>query len=212
LPESPQIDPQAPETPPPPPPPPPGIMMPWEVPGAGPKAFFATMYGIMAKPRWALSAQPAASWPRWVGFAVGIWLLVFFARYLFTIAWSVQSSGGMSVLLFGILGMLIQAAIFLPIYSGAVHLTIRILGKGRPAPPFALVLRLVCYSQVTTAALLLPMVGIFVHLLWNIYVLAIALSVSLGQDKRSAILAVVLPMIGFFLLGVMLAGLGMAGV
>ncbi|MFH2127447.1 MAG: hypothetical protein ABIK12_13080, partial [Pseudomonadota bacterium] len=132
MPESPHIDPQAPETPP-PPPPPPGIMMPWEVPGAGPKAFFATMYGIMAKPRWALSAQPAASWPRWVGFAVGMWLLVFFARYLFTIAWSVESSGGMPVLLFGILGMLIQAAIFLPIYSGAVHLTLRVLGKGRPS-------------------------------------------------------------------------------
>lgn len=206
MPEPPPDFPSEPQAPPPPPPP---IIMPWEVPGAGPKAFFATMYGIMAKPRWALSAQPAASWPRWTGFALGMWLLVFFARYLFTFAWSVEPTGGAVILLWAIFGMLIQAAVFLPVYSGAVHLTLRLLAKGRPSPPFALVLRLVCYSQVTTAALLLPMVGIFVHLLWNIYVLATALSVGLGQDKRNAILGVVLPMIGFFLLGVFLAGLGM---
>jgi hypothetical protein len=186
-------------------------MMPWEMPGAGAKAFFATMYGIMAKPRWALSARPAAAWPRWVGFAVGMWLMVFLARYLFSVAWSVETSGGVSVLLWGIMGMFIQAAIFLPIYSGAVQLTLKILGKGLPAPPFALVLRLVCYSQVTTAALLLPVVGIFAHLLWNIYVLSIALSVGLGQDKRNAILGVLLPMIGFFLLGVFWASLVVAG-
>ncbi|MBU1275394.1 MAG: hypothetical protein KJ720_08455 [Proteobacteria bacterium] len=204
MPDSPIDAPEAPQVPPPPP-----IMMPWEVPGAGIKAFFATAYGIMARPRWALAAQPAASWPRWAGFAVGLWLLVFLARYLLHLAWIAGPAGGVAVLLWGILGMLVQAVVFLPIYSGAVHLTLRILAKGRPSPPFALVLRLVCYSQVTTAALLLPMVGIFAHLLWNVYVLATALTVGLGQDKRSAILGVVLPMIGFFLLGMLLASLGM---
>lgn len=187
-------------------------MMPWEVPGAGARAFFATMYGIMARPRWALSAMPAAAWPRWVGFAVGMWLLVFLARYLLHLAWNPGPLGGLGVLVWGLFGMLVQAAVFLPIYSGAVHLTLKLLTKGHPAPPFLLVLRLVCYSQVTTAALLLPVVGIFAHLFWNVYVLATALAVGLNQDKRNAILGVVLPMIAFFLLGMLLASLGMRGV
>jgi hypothetical protein len=205
LPDTSYDDGQGPEAPPP-------IQMPWENPGAGAKAFFGTMYGIMAKPRWALSARPAASWPRWVGFAVGMWLLVFLARYLFIFAWSLEDTGGgISVLLLGLVGMFIQAAIFLPIYSGAVHLTLRVLAKNGPYPPFSLVLRLVCYSQVTTAALLVPMIGIFAHLLWNIYVLSVGLNVGLGQDKRTAILGVVLPMVGFFLLGMLLAGLSLGG-
>ncbi len=186
-------------------------LLPWEAPGAGIKEFFLTMYGIMARPSWALAAPPAGPWPRWAGFALVMWFLVFMARFLLSWAWSAGAMGGLEMLAWGILGMVVQAAIFLPLYSGAVCLALKMLTQGQAAapPPFAPVLRAVCYSQVSTAAMLLPMVGIIVHLVWNVALLSMALRASLGLSKRTALLGVILPMLAFFLLGLVLASLGM---
>ncbi|MCF8034369.1 MAG: hypothetical protein K9K66_10320 [Desulfarculaceae bacterium] len=189
-------------------PPPSGL--PWEAPGAGIREFFLSMYGIMARPSWALSAPPGGAWPRWAGFALIMWFVVFIARYLLSWAWSMGDMGGPEMLLWGILGMLIQAAVFLPLYSGAVYLTINLLLRGRPAPPYPLVLRAVCYSQVSTAAMLIPMVGIFAHMIWNVWLMAVGLRAGLGIDRRTALLGVILPMVGFFVLGMLLASLGLA--
>jgi hypothetical protein len=185
-------------------------VLPWEAPGAGVKEFFLTMYGIMARPSWALAAPLAGPWPRWAGFALIMWFLVFLARYLLSWAWSAGAMGGLEMLAWGIMGMVVQAAIFLPLYSGAVYLTLKLLTQGQNPPPFAPVLRAVCYSQVSTAAMLLPMVGIIAHIVWNVALLSIALRASLGLTRRTALLGVILPMIAFFLLGLALASLGMA--
>ncbi|MCB2228739.1 MAG: hypothetical protein KQH53_18840 [Desulfarculaceae bacterium] len=197
----------SPETPPPPPPP---SALPWEAPGAGIKEFFLSTYGIMARPSWALSAPPGGGWYRWAGFAVAIWFVVFIARYMLSWAWSMGATGGLAMVAWGVVGMLIQAAIFLPLFSGAVYLALNLLLRGRPVPPYPLIFRAVCYSQVSSAAMLLPMVGIFVHIGWNIWLMAVALRAGLGLERRTAMLAVVLPMVGFFVLGFLLASLGLA--
>ncbi len=189
-------------------PPPRPTALPWEAPGAGIREFFLTMYGIMARPSWALSAPPGGLWPRWVGFTLIIWFLVILARHLFSWAWSPEA-GGLTLLLWSILAILLQAAIFLPMYSGAVFLALNLLRRGAYAPSFPLVLRAVCYSQVSTAAMLLPVVGIIVHFVWNVVLLTIALKAGLGLPTRAALLGVTLPLLGFFLLGVLLASIGL---
>jgi len=205
LPEQPQ-EPESGQAPPPPTPP---AVLPWEAPGAGVKAFFLTMYGIMARPSWALRAPPAGLWPRWAGFTLIMWFLVFVARYLLSWVWSMGAVGGVQMLAGGMMIMVVQAAIFLPLYSGAVLLTLNLLLKENSPATFSLVLRAVCYSQVSAAAMILPMVGIIVHLIWNVVLMAIGLRSSLGIGLRPALLGVLLPMVAFFLLGVILAGLGL---
>lgn len=189
-------------------PPPRPTALPWETPGAGIRELFLTMYGIMARPSWALAAPPGGLWPRWVGFTMIIWFLVLLARYMFSWAWSPEA-GGLAMLVWSILAMLLQAAIFLPLYSGAVFLTLNLLRRGAHAPSFPLVFRAVCYSQVSTAAMLLPLVGIFVHFVWNVVLLTIALKAGLGLPTRAALLGAILPLLGFFLLGVLLASVGL---
>ncbi len=181
----------------------------WENPAAGPSAFFLTLWEIISRPRQAFSAPIRAGWPRAALFALLCWLLIFAARYLAFRLWSTSPSPGLSMMLLSLLGMLIQAAVFLPLYSGAVFFTLRLLVKDAPVPPYALVLRAVCYSQVTTLALLLPMLGLVAHVVWNVVLMTQALSLGLGVNRRHALQAVVLPMAGFFLLGLLFSWLAM---
>ena len=183
----------------------------WENPAVGPSAFFLTLWEIVSRPKQALATPARAGWPRAALFALLCWLLVFAARYLAFRLWAMGPSPGLGVMLMALLGMLLQAAVFMPLYSGAVFFTLRMLRKGGPVPPYTLVLRAVCYTQVTTVALLLPMLGLVAHVVWNVVLMMQALNLGLGVSRRHALQAVVLPMAGFFLLGLLFSWLAMGG-
>lgn len=178
--------------------------LPWESPSAGPASFFRTLYEIAVHPRPALAAPARAGWPRAVLFAALVWLLIFALRYLLFRMWSPLPGPGAGPMLANLMGYLLMAALFLLLFSGAVQLALRLQNRGGSLPPFAAVLRAVCYCQTSYVAMLLPMVGLLAHVVWNVILLTLALHLGLGLERRIALRAAALPMAAFLLLWIIL--------
>lgn len=179
----------------------------WENPAVGPSAFFLTMWEIISHPKQALATPARAGWPRAALFALLCWLLVFAARYIFFRLWSTGPGLGLGLMGLLLLGVLFQAAMFVMLYGGAVHFTLRLLLKGSPGPPYGSTLRAVCYTQATAVAFLLPMVGFIGYVAWNVILVTLALNLGLGIERRKAIRAAVLPMTAFLVLWVLFSWL-----
>ncbi|MEW5912859.1 MAG: hypothetical protein AB1814_09915 [Thermodesulfobacteriota bacterium] len=192
-------------------PPPPPTALPWEAGSPTPQAFLRTLIAIIARPRQALAAPAQAGWPRALLYTALVWLLVFVLRYLLFALFSPRPLFNLNAVLGGLLAYLSMAAVFLALYNGAVLLALRLQGAGAAAAPWPAVLRAVCYSQTSYLAVLVPMVGLMIHLVWCVVLLSQALVLGLGLARKAALRAAAVPMALFLALWVLSTWLALRG-
>ena len=213
--ELPPIDPG---TVPPPPPPaaPPADVLPWEDPNAGIGSFFPTAGQFITGPYQAYGkmslkvdlVRPIAYFVIWVLFGVLVGQLW---HYLF---WTRESSGldlipqnvleqapwlskmldrptAWSVALLLVIAPLINLLVLF-IWGGIIHLVLMLFGGASSG--FTATLRVVCYSQTTSVAILIPVVGGIVQPIWGLVLQIVGLSRAHRVTGGKAAAAVLLPL------------------
>jgi len=203
--------------PPPPPSPPQPAGIPWEESNAGLGSIVPTAVGFIARPMESFSkmnltvdlVRPIAYFVMFVLVSVAIGQVW---RYLL---WSQATSGidmipkevmaeapWLKVLLgrptmLVVVGLMIIAPVLnlvtLVIWSGVVHLFLAMVG-GAPKG-FGATLRVICYSQTASVAVLVPVVGGLVQIVWSLVLQIIGLSQAHRVGGGKAVFAVLGPLV-----------------
>jgi len=201
----------------PPPPPPPPEWLPWEAPSAGLGSLFPTFWQFVSGPvrayqRMSLTADLVRPMAYFVLFAVLGVALGQFWRFVF---WSQETSGLNLVppnvlsempwirmllerptpMMVGV--MLITAPfinlIVLFIWALIVHVCLAMVGGA--AKGFATTLRVLCYAQTASIAVVIPLFGGLFQLVWSLVLQIVGLAQAHRTQGGRAAFAVLLPIV-----------------
>jgi hypothetical protein len=189
-------------------------VLPWEDPNAGIGSFVPTAGQFIAAPyhaygRMSLSVdlvRPIAYFVIWVLFGVlagQFWQYLLWTpetlnlipkEFMAEAPWLARILGrptAMTVAVILVIAPLVNL-IVLFIWSGLIHLVLSLVG-GAPRG-FTATLRVVCYSQTTSVAILVPYIGGLVQIVWGLVLQIIGLSQAHRTTGGKAALAVLVPL------------------